>query len=201
MLTNTHRIRRTLTSALLLAAFATAHPAQQQNASAPPRPQQQQPPPAPQQSPSQTQPAAQTKASAPAAVVASNAPQKMTHEGVEIEFSVEPASKSDGLMEGKDANVRFTIRDTATKQPVTNLRPAAWIDARKAGATATDAKACREKVQAFLQSQLTQRPDIDLNSYVVLALNEEANISVIDPLLGFGTTKLRTLVFLKSPGE
>lgn len=198
MLTNTHRIRRTLAPVLLLAAFAAAHPAQQRNASAPPPQQtslqrQQQPTPQP-------SPAAQTKASAPA-VVASNAPQRFTHEGVEIEFSIEPATQSEGLLEGRDANVRFTIRDTATKQPVTNLRPAAWIDARKAGTTATDAKACREKVQAFLQSQLTQRPDIDLNSYVVLALNEEANISVIDPLLGFGTTKLRTLVFLKSPGE
>jgi YVTN family beta-propeller protein len=195
-LTNTNPINRTLTSAILLAALACAITAQpQQNASAPPT---QPPPQSPQQQ--QAQPAAQTKTSAPA-VVASNAPQKITREGVEIEFSIEPATKSEGLLEGKDANVRFTIRDTATNQPVTNLRPAAWIDARKTGAAATDAKACREKVQSFLQSQLTQRPDIDLNTYVVLALNEEANISVIDPLLGFGTTKLRTLVFLKSPGE
>ncbi|HEY0099959.1 MAG TPA: YncE family protein [Pyrinomonadaceae bacterium] len=207
MLTNTHWIRRTLgtkhtfgtkrtfgirralASALLLAAFASAHAAQ---------PQPQKPSPQTAQAP---QPGVQTKASAPATVVASNAPQKITHEGVEIEFSIEPSTKSEGLVEGKDANVRFTIRDTTTKQPLTNLRPAAWIDARKAGTTATDPKACREKVQAFLQSQLTQRPDIDLNSYIILALNEEANISVIDPLLGFGTTKLRTLVFLKSPGE
>lgn len=192
--TNTNWIKRTFTTALLpallLAAFASAHPAQQnagaqQNASPPPSQPQQQ----------QTQPAAA------AVVVASNAPQKITREGVEIEFAIEPVTKSDGLLEGKDANVRFTIRDTATNQPVTNLRPAAWIDARKAGTTSTDAKACREKVQAFLQSQLTQRPDIDLNSYVILALNDEPNISVIDPLLGYGTTKLRTLVFLKSPGE
>jgi YVTN family beta-propeller protein len=35
----------------------------------------------------------------------------------------------------------------------------------------------------------------------VLALNDEANISVIDPLLGFGSSKLLTLVMLKSPGE
>ncbi|HEY1403448.1 MAG TPA: cytochrome D1 domain-containing protein, partial [Pyrinomonadaceae bacterium] len=82
-----------------------------------------------------------------------------------------------------------------------NLRPAAWIDERARGTTSTDAKACREKVQSFLTAQLSQRPDIDLNSYYVLALNEEANISVIDPLLGFGTTKLLTVIFLKSPGE
>jgi YVTN family beta-propeller protein len=194
MLTNTNSIKRTLTLIILLTTFASTLPAQQ-NASAPP------PKPQPQQ---QSQPAAPTaapiKANAPA-VVASNAPQKIKHEGVEIEFAIEPVSKSEGLLEGKDAQVRFTIRDTATNQPLTNLRPAAWIDARKEGTTSTDAKACREKVQSFLQAQLTQRPDIDLNSFVVLALNAEPNISVIDPLLGFGTTKLRTLVFLKSPGE
>ncbi|HEU4871099.1 MAG TPA: cytochrome D1 domain-containing protein, partial [Pyrinomonadaceae bacterium] len=37
--------------------------------------------------------------------------------------------------------------------------------------------------------------------YYLLALNNESNISVIDPLLGFGSSKLLTLVMLKSPGE
>jgi DNA-binding beta-propeller fold protein YncE len=185
------RFRRTLAALSMLAALSSGAAAQMK--------------PSAQTTPPQQQPAAQTKATATAAVapvpVASNAPQKITREGIEIEFAVEPVNAADGLLEGKDANVRFTIRDTATRQPVTNLRPAAWIDARRGGAAATDAKACREKVQSFLQAQLSQRPDIDLNSYLILALNEEPNISVINPLLGFGTSKLLTLVFLKSPGE
>ena len=45
------------------------------------------------------------------------------------------------------------------------------------------------------------RPDVDLNSYYILALNKSADISVIDPLLGFGGSKLLTLVMMKSPGE
>ena len=45
------------------------------------------------------------------------------------------------------------------------------------------------------------RPDVDLNSYYLLALNKSADISVIDPLLGFGGSKLLTLVMMKSPGE
>jgi len=64
-----------------------------------------------------------------------------------------------------------------------------------------DETVCREKVQSFLQGSLRSRPDVDLNAYYVLALNEESNISVIDPLLGFGSSKLLTLVMLKSPGE
>src|SRR6185369_2690341 len=43
--------------------------------------------------------------------------------------------------------------------------------------------------------------DVYLNSYYVLALNKSADISVIDPLLGFGGSKLLTLVMLRSPGE
>jgi YVTN family beta-propeller protein len=45
------------------------------------------------------------------------------------------------------------------------------------------------------------RPDVDLNSYYILALNKSADISVIDPLLSFGGSKLLTLVMMKSPGE
>src|SRR5262249_20939505 len=65
----------------------------------------------------------------------------------------------------------------------------------------TGGKDCRQKIQAFLQASLASRPEIDLNTYYVLALNEDANISVIDPLLGYGSSKLLTMVLLKSPGE
>ena len=34
-----------------------------------------------------------------------------------------------------------------------------------------------------------------------LALNEDATISVVDPLFGYGNSKLLTMVFLKSPGD
>lgn len=52
-----------------------------------------------------------------------------------------------------------------------------------------------------MQGSLRARPEIDLNTYYILALNREPNISVIDPLLGFGSSKLYTLVLLKNPGE
>ncbi|HEY9402652.1 MAG TPA: YncE family protein [Pyrinomonadaceae bacterium] len=184
---NTNRTGKTIQTCILLVACAYASFAQAQRSGMPP------PAPSPQPVPA--------SATAPTVPPASNAPQKITREGINVEFKVEPVAKTEGLLEGKDALVTFSVRDSATGQPVTNLRPAAWIDERARGATSTDARACREKVQSFLTAQLSQRPDIDLNSYYVLALNQEANISVIDPLLGFGTTKLLTVVFLKSPGE
>lgn len=190
MMNNRNRISQTiLTTVLFVLAASGAASAQPQRSGMPP------PPPPPKPTP------VNASATTTAVPPASNAPQKITREGINVEFKVEPVVKTDALMEGKEALVSFAVRDAATGQPVTNLRPAAWIDERAKGTTSTDLKACREKVQSFLTSQLSQRPDIDLNSYYVLALNEEANISVIDPLLGFGTTKLLTLVFLKSPGE
>ncbi len=133
--------------------------------------------------------------------------QKIEREGVEVEFTIEPiaegaqerAGKSAELMEAKEALVRFKIHDKATRTPLSGVKPAVWLSQREDGIT--DDKACREKVQSFLQGSLRSRPDVDLNAYYLLALNDESNISVIDPLLGFGTSKLLTLVMLKSPGE
>ena len=48
---------------------------------------------------------------------------------------------------------------------------------------------------------MRSRPDVDLNAFYILALNEDASVSVIDPLLGFGGSKLLALALLKSPGE
>ena len=130
------------------------------------------------------------------------APQKIEREGVEIEFTIEPIAepgKTAELMEAKEATVRFKIHDKTSKTPLSGIKPAVWLTQR--GENGTDEQACREKVQSFLQGSLRSRPDVDLNAYYVLALNEEANISVIDPLLGFGASKLLTLVMLKSPGE
>lgn len=105
-----------------------------------------------------------------------------------------------GLLEGMEASVRFKMIDSNTGRPVTNMRPAAWIDLREESA-APDARQCRERIQSFLQASLTQRPDIDLNAYLIMALNQEPNISVIDPISSFGGSKLYTLIPLNSPGE
>jgi YVTN family beta-propeller protein len=130
------------------------------------------------------------------------APQKFEREGVEVEFTIEPineSGKSSEVMEAKEAIVRFKIHDKTSKTPLSGVKPAVWLSQRETGET--DGTQCREKIQSFLQGSLRSRPDVDLNTYYVLALNDEANISVIDPLLGFGSSKLLTLVMLKSPGE
>jgi YVTN family beta-propeller protein len=129
-------------------------------------------------------------------------PQKIVTQGIEVEFTIEPVKTADGkaeLMEDKEALVRVRVKDTATGSPLSGVRPSVWMTQRP-GERATPEQ-CKEKIQSFLQGSLRARPDVDLNSYYVLALNSEPNISVIDPLLGFGGTKLVTLVMLASPGE
>lgn len=132
----------------------------------------------------------------------SNKPQKIVQNGVEIEFTVEPAAKRDagGLMAGEDAVFRFEFRDATTKTPLASARPAAWVAQReRPGPPGPDQ--CRAKVESFLQGSLRSRPDVDLNAFYILALNEDPSVSVIDPLLGFGGSKLLALARLKSPGE
>ena len=118
---------------------------------------------------------------------------KITQGGITVQFETGNAP----LIEGEQAVVRFRMSE-ATGSPLSGSRPAVWIDAR--AGKPTDAKQCHEKINSFLQASLGSRPSIDLNSYYILALNDEASISVIDPLLSFGASKLYTLVMLKSPG-
>jgi DNA-binding beta-propeller fold protein YncE len=131
----------------------------------------------------------------------SQAPQTYTQEGVSVEFSITPLSSDRReVVAGTEATVRFTIRDANGGKALSNLRPAVWID-RRGAAEVRAARECREKIQSFLQPSFNRRANIDLNSYFILALNHEPNISVIDPLFGFGGSTLYALVPLPSTGE
>jgi YVTN family beta-propeller protein len=174
--------RKLFALALACAALAQSAPAQEKAA-------------ATQASPAPSQQSSQQKAAAPAA------PQKIVTQGVEVEFTIEPAAAGGArLMEEQDARVRFSVKDTTTGTPLTGIKPSVWLN-RRVGDALPKPEQCKEKIQSFLQGSLRSRPDVDLNSFYLLTLNQEPNISVIDPLLGFGGSKLVTLVLLKSPGE
>ena len=130
--------------------------------------------------------------------------QTFTEAGIAVKFSVEPVAAAPGrkfeLREETDAIVRFEITETATNKPLVNLRPTAWISLKR-NRNALDPKSCREKIQSLLQANFTEKPAVDLNSYFLLTLNHEPNLSVIDPFSSLGVTRLYTLVSLRSPGE
>jgi DNA-binding beta-propeller fold protein YncE len=120
--------------------------------------------------------------------------------GVAVDFAaVEPGGKGGELREGKTALFRFRISDTATGTPVAGASPAGWVDFTPDAQV--ESKSCGDRVGELISGSLLARPEVDLNTYHVLALNEDSTISVIDPLLGFGGTKLLAMVFLDAPGE
>ena len=129
-------------------------------------------------------------------------PQKVVEQGIAIEFTVDPlAPNVNKIRAAEDVNIKFTVTDTTSGTPVKGLGLSAWISLREGSSKAVEPAQCHDKIQSYLTGSLRARPDVDLNSYYVLALNKSADISVIDPLLGFGGSKLLTLVMLKSPGE
>src|SRR6185295_19186504 len=87
-----------------------------------------------------------------------------------------------------------------TKAPLGGLSPGGWIDVLTPGSKEANALECHQKLQGFIGGSLLHPPEQDLNAYFVLGLNEDATISVVDPLFGFGGSKLLEMVFLKSPG-
>lgn len=125
--------------------------------------------------------------------------QRIVETGIAVELSVEPVDATDGaLSEGEDAVFRFRISDTTTGTPLSGLYPAAWMELLHEG---VEGSGCREKVKGFLGGGLFARPELDLNSYYVLALNDDASITVVDPIFGFGGSKLLAMILLESPGE
>ena len=128
-------------------------------------------------------------------------------QGLSVEMSVRPAAASgpSDVFEGDDAELSFRITDASTGAPVPSLYPAAWLDLRQEaedGATAAGTLGCREKIRMFTRGIVGFRPMIDLTSYYILALNKDATISVIDPIVGIGgLTQLYTQILLPKPGE
>ncbi|HEX7119597.1 MAG TPA: cytochrome D1 domain-containing protein [Longimicrobiales bacterium] len=128
------------------------------------------------------------------------ASQRITKEGVTISLDVRRANGSPGLPRRlEEARLSVTVKDAETGAPVTEAIPAAWVDWRR-GEAATPADVCGDKIARYVSGTLKFRPEVDLNSYYVLALTRGPQIAVIDPMLGFGNSKLYTTVLLPAPG-
>jgi YVTN family beta-propeller protein len=132
---------------------------------------------------------------------AKDSKRRIVRQGIAIELDIEPADGSKkeatAVREGDDVTIRFTITDTSTGAPLRNLYPVAWMDLRRDDANVD----CTKKIASFLGQSLTSRPEFDLNTYYVLALNQDSTITVVDPMFQFGGTKLLAIVALKSPGH
>lgn len=128
---------------------------------------------------------------------------QLVREGIHIGLEIEPvdASLRRPLQEGDPVHVRFSITDSGG-EPIPKLYPAAWMDRLPVGGYPIEEnpQECQQKVESYVGGSLLSQPELDLNVYYVLALNEDPSISVVDPLFGFGGSKLLEMVFLESPG-
>jgi len=125
--------------------------------------------------------------------------ERLVREGMAVDFEIESFAGKERLEEGDNVALRFKITDIATGTPLSGVFPAAWMDLRPEAEESTT-KTCRDKIEAFIGGSLLSPPELDLNIYHVLALNHDGTISVVDPLFGFGTTRLLDMIFLPGTG-
>ncbi|MGR9073453.1 MAG: hypothetical protein ACU833_10355 [Gammaproteobacteria bacterium] len=123
-------------------------------------------------------------------------------QGVNIQMELLSLNGGDkgsaNLHEGENSSIRFIIKDETTQEPIKGLHPMAWLD--RFNQTEGDLS-CKSRIGSFLQGNLAFQPEINLNSYYILTLNDKASISVLDPLNGYGNSKMITRILLNSPGE
>ncbi|MEM7258071.1 MAG: hypothetical protein AAF404_11865 [Pseudomonadota bacterium] len=126
--------------------------------------------------------------------------QRVVQEGITVEFSVAgfDNTQNSQLLETTPAQVSFKVSDH-NNVPLSGLFPAGWIH-RSNEAEVGSAEACLSKTKTFIGGSLFARADLDLNVYYVLALNNDATISVVDPLFGFGGSKLLRMLPLNGVG-
>jgi len=140
---------------------------------------------------------------------------RAVEQGVAVELSISPLAGGTGsaaapiaakrgtpglsLREGEDVVFRFRVSDASTGQALGGLTPGAWLD--RPAASEVGVPGCAERIKELAGGSLFAKSEVDLSSFYVLALDEDAGINVIDPLFSFGGSKLFTSIPLLSPGE
>lgn len=147
--------------------------------------------------------AANEKAGPASTKAPSSVSQPFEKEGVRVDFSIKSTpgadEKDSGLVAGANATATLRISDARTGQPLTGLRPNAWINRRSTEHAPNEAE-CKDMIRTFLGGLLSVRPTVDLNSYLMLTLNHDNTIAVINPQVSFSITKLENVIVLPGTG-
>lgn len=125
--------------------------------------------------------------------------QEVIYQGIKVTCEIEhlDEQKKAGVFKEDDhVNFKFSVSDTLSNEGLSGVYPAAWLGRKDVVTPAS----CLEKVKSYLTGGILNKADFDLNVYYVLAMNEDASINVVDPLFGYGGTKLLAKIMLNSPG-
>jgi hypothetical protein len=125
--------------------------------------------------------------------------QRAEQQGVRIELQLAQAV-------GASLHVALELRDATAGTGLSGLRPAAWLVSRdpseasaERDAAGSEHSICRHKARSLLGGSLFARPELDLNGYEVLMLNEDASVSAVEPNFGFGGARQLAHVDLPAP--
>ncbi len=120
--------------------------------------------------------------------------------GVNVDFSVGMDGNKSPLKTGEEASIHFQIADKKSHEPIKGLSPVAWM-VRSHSDGATDSKQCEQKISELHQGHLSHQPEVNLNSFLILTLNQNNTISVVNPQIAWSRTKLEAVVELLSRGD
>ncbi|NOT10525.1 MAG: YncE family protein [Methylococcaceae bacterium] len=100
-----------------------------------------------------------------------------------------------------NTNYRITLRttDATTHQSVGNINPRAWLSLRRSEQVAVETS-CEAKVRSFASGKLTTRADVDLNSYLLITLNQDKTVALINPQISWSNSQLAGIVQLPEQG-
>ncbi|HGM5586947.1 TPA: cytochrome D1 domain-containing protein [Pseudomonas putida] len=124
---------------------------------------------------------------------------RLSRDGVTVEFEARPLAGGE-LKEGGFANIRFKLSDQTSGQPLSGMAPGAWIDPAQSAPAGDREQSCKARVALFLKSSIGARPLLDLNSYFLLMLNNDASLTVIDPTVSVGGVT-STMARIELPGR
>jgi hypothetical protein len=89
---------------------------------------------------------------------------------------------------GRDAAFAFTLTVGKNNAPLRGAKPAAWLVPHAPGTF--DERQCRQVAASFVRGASLAVPAVDLNTFYILVLGGDASVSVIDPRIGFGGSRL-----------
>ncbi len=130
--------------------------------------------------------------------IAQDFPQSIVFQGIKVECDINHVDKNKQkgvYFEGDDVKVQFKITDTLTNEGISGAFPAAWLGLN----SPIKSIDCSKKIESFLSGSIFNRAELDMNVYYVLTMNEDASLTVVDPLFGYGGTKMLANIQLKSP--
>lgn len=120
--------------------------------------------------------------------------------GVQLRVGIQAEGTAGGALSvlpaGRSLSFELTVQDVSSGTALRGLRPRVWL-ARQTG---DKPEACTDQVRRFLSGRFMARADKDLNGWQILTLNGDGTLSVINPQLNVGSTRLESLVTLPGPG-